>query len=596
MIVSPTVLGAFMAVSGNAIAVETSASTTPEIQAQNIQVAQPDVMTLQPIVPAPQAPEAVLAQTFSSNTAVPAAAPADNGATINQLNRYGSEGRPNPMSQVTSVSQLSDVQPTDWAFQSLQSLVDRYGCIVGYPDGTYRGNRPLTRYEFAAGLNACMDKVNELIAQGTAGLVSKDDLAALQKLQEEFAAELATLRGRVDALEARTSTLEAQQFSTTTKLQGEAIFAITDNFGGTNGVGASNTVFLNRVRLNFLTSFTGKDTLWTRFQVGNSTGVGSLAGTNLPAPPVGADPQSGQTFDFGSGGAAFILDTLNYTFPVGDKLKIAVEANAGYWPDLIPTLNPYFEDYDGGQGSLSLFGQRNPIYRIGDGAGAGVLFSYDFTDAISLSGGYMANTTGANPGPDSGLFNGSYTALAQLTFRPNDRIGIGLTYNRAYFSSRFDANNIPISNPLFLGNVGTAFANITGTGAYTTDSFGASGTFALTPGIVINGWFNYTRANATSGGGFADIYSYAIGLALPDFGKKGNVLGILAGAQPYTGAAGNGLTGTGNATPFHVEGFYRYQLTDNISITPGIIWLTAPGQTSATDDIFIGTLRTTFLF
>ncbi|HEY9301337.1 MAG TPA: iron uptake porin, partial [Phormidium sp.] len=56
--------------------------------------------------------------------------------------------------QVTSVSQLSDVQPTDWAFQALQSLVERYGCIEGYPDRTYRGNRAITRYEFAAGLNA----------------------------------------------------------------------------------------------------------------------------------------------------------------------------------------------------------------------------------------------------------------------------------------------------------------------------------------------------------------------------------------------------------------------------------------------------------
>ncbi len=61
------------------------------------------------------------------------------------------------MSQVTSVSQLSDVQPTDWAFQALQSLVERYGCIAGYPDGTFRGNRALTRYEFAAGLNACLN-------------------------------------------------------------------------------------------------------------------------------------------------------------------------------------------------------------------------------------------------------------------------------------------------------------------------------------------------------------------------------------------------------------------------------------------------------
>ena len=63
--------------------------------------------------------------------------------------------------QVTSVTQLSDVQPTDWAFQALQSLVERYGCIAGYPDSTYRGNRTMTRYEFAAGLNACLDRITE---------------------------------------------------------------------------------------------------------------------------------------------------------------------------------------------------------------------------------------------------------------------------------------------------------------------------------------------------------------------------------------------------------------------------------------------------
>ncbi len=65
------------------------------------------------------------------------------------------------MSQVTSVSQLTDVRPTDWAFQALQSLVERYGCIVGFPDKTYRGSQALTRYEFAAGLNACLDRIND---------------------------------------------------------------------------------------------------------------------------------------------------------------------------------------------------------------------------------------------------------------------------------------------------------------------------------------------------------------------------------------------------------------------------------------------------
>ncbi|PHM05958.1 hypothetical protein CK516_37130, partial [Nostoc sp. 'Peltigera malacea cyanobiont' DB3992] len=186
----------------------------------------------------------------------------DDNNVLEQVNRYNSEGNnQNSLSQVTSVSQFSDVQPTDWAFQALQSLVERYGCIAGYPDSTYRGNRALTRYEFAAGLNACLNRVNELIATATTGLVSKQDLTTLQRLQEEFSAELSTLRGRVDAVEARSAELEANQFSTTTKLVGEAIFAVTDNFGNNDN---NNTVFQDRVRLDLQTSFTGKDTLHTR--------------------------------------------------------------------------------------------------------------------------------------------------------------------------------------------------------------------------------------------------------------------------------------------------------------------------------------------
>ncbi len=176
------------------------------------------------------------------------------------------------MGQVTSVSQLSDVQPTDWAFQALQSLVERYGCIAGYPDGTYRGNRALTRYEFAAGLNACLDRVNELISTATSDLVRREDLATLQRLQEEFAAELATLRGRVDSLEAATAELEANQFSTTTKLNGEAIVAAVGATGGAPDDDDPNIILVDRVRLNLTTSFTGKDLLITGLQAYNLGG------------------------------------------------------------------------------------------------------------------------------------------------------------------------------------------------------------------------------------------------------------------------------------------------------------------------------------
>lgn len=200
--------------------------------------------------------------------------------------------------QVTSVSQLSDVRPTDWAFGALQSLVERYGCIAGYPDGTFRGNRAMTRYEFAAGLNACLDQITKQIGASTANLVKKEDLVALQRLQEEFAAELATLRGRVDALEARTSELEANQFSTTTKLSGFAWFNMTGAFANDkvrveatdrNAVPVARTggrdpvtnrpivqkvdnpeiTFSQLVWLTLNTSFTGKDQLITQLAVGN---------------------------------------------------------------------------------------------------------------------------------------------------------------------------------------------------------------------------------------------------------------------------------------------------------------------------------------
>ena len=185
-----------------------------------------------------------------------------------------SETQSTSFGQVTSVSQLSDVYPTDWAFQALQSLVERYGCIAGYPDGTFRGNRSATRYEMAAALNACLDNISDKFA-------TKEDLEAVRALQEEFQAELATLRGRVDGLEARTATLEAQQFSTTTKLQGEVVMA--GQFGdfvnnptnttaalGAGNIGGSRASVLSRVRLNFNTSFSGEDLLQTQLEVGNN--------------------------------------------------------------------------------------------------------------------------------------------------------------------------------------------------------------------------------------------------------------------------------------------------------------------------------------
>ena len=127
---------------------------------------------------------------------------------INGVSDYAADAE-----QVTSVSQFSDVVPTDWAYQALANLVEQYGCVAGYPNGTFRGNRAMTRYEAAALLNACLDRITEVTDE-------------LKRLMKEFERELAVLRGRVDGLEARVGELEATQFSTTTKLRGFTRFVV----------------------------------------------------------------------------------------------------------------------------------------------------------------------------------------------------------------------------------------------------------------------------------------------------------------------------------------------------------------------------------
>ena len=193
LLVSPAVLGAALVASAGAIAAESAPATSQVSELAAVESLQ-SVEAVASQSAAPEAPVAEAAPSFAEPTTLAQAADA---GSLSQINTYSLEGRADDAGQVTSVSQLSDVQPTDWAFQALQSLVERYGCIAGYPDGTYRGNRAMTRYEFAAGLNACLDRVNELIAAGTADLATREDLATLVAWIDEQNAEHQWLKNEV---------------------------------------------------------------------------------------------------------------------------------------------------------------------------------------------------------------------------------------------------------------------------------------------------------------------------------------------------------------------------------------------------------------
>ncbi len=522
--------------------------------------------------------------------------------TLSQIDSYSNEGKgdSNSIAQVTSVSQLSDVQPTDWAFQALQSLVERYGCIAGYPDGTYRGNRATTRYEFAAGLNACLDRVNELIATATADAVRREDLATLQRLQEEFATELATLRGRVDSLEVASAELEANQFSTTTKLLGEVVAAVSDAFGDTVG-DQNNTVLQARARLEFQSSFSGTDILHTRLAAGNAQTFNT-----------GGTFEGQQTFNLApSTDNRIFLDWAAYEFSIS-KVRVYLAAIGGIYADFVPTVNPYFEGFTGGNGALSVFAEHNPIYNIGGGGGGGINIPFGergVLGATSISLGYFADNanspgrTGGIVNGDLGFVNGDFSALGQINFNLGDRLGIAATYVRGYHNAGDGIFDLGSSASRAIGTpvVGTSQANdpsalLGGATKLSTDSYGLSAALRLSDRISISGWVTKTDVELIDVGS-ADVWSYALGVAFPDLGKEGNVLGIIAGVEPtLRDLDAPGARNFDNEYGYHIEGFYKYQLTDNISLTPGVIWLTAPGQSANREDIVIGTLRTTFTF
>jgi hypothetical protein len=498
--------------------------------------------------------------------------------------------------QVTSVSQFSDVQLTDWAFGALQSLVERYGCIAGYPNSTYRGDRALTRYEFAAGLNACLDRINELIGTSTSNLVNKEDLAVLQKLQTDFAAELATLRGRVDTLEARTATLEQQQFSTTTKLNAQIITAVSDTFG--NRVGGtrdeSNAYFATRGRLNLESSFTGEDLLRVRLEFGN---FANADGTSQIAAATGTG-MTRLNFDYDSNNTVFVPH-IRYYFPVSDSLNFVVGPTGIGYTDISTTVTPP-TIADDGNGVPSLFGSYSPLFRRG---GGGAAANWNITEDLVLTVGYLASSPN-DPSPKNGLFDGGYNALAHLAYY-GEQGAIGVAYSHGYS---------PGGTVEVAAGTGSILANSPfGDSIATSNSIvGTQGYYRFSPNFQVHAWGGYIwttaensgLSNVSNGrggtdslfvnsGNNANAWFGAVGLSFPDVGGRGNLPGILFGLPPRVTSSDVREEGDNS---YHIEAFYRWRVNDNISVTPGFWVVFNPENNSDNDTQYVGVLRTTFDF
>ncbi|NET81163.1 MAG: iron uptake porin [Moorea sp. SIO1F2] len=482
-----------------------------------------------------------------------------------------------PMAQVTPVWQLRDIQPTDWSFQALQSLVKRYGVIVGYPDGTFQGDRPLTRYEFAAALNSVLDAIDQLIESGSETIPTQEDLATLERLGTEFSAELAETQRQIESLEVRTKTLEQKQFSPKVKLGGQVILGVSTAAGGEPpGRGEIETVLSHLTLIQLSSSLVDpkRDKLQVGFVAGNFDDRGfanpQALNTNMTLLSYQADTDN-----------QFELSSLEYRFAVSDRLVFTFKPVGFSLNSVLNSNSPYQSARDG---ALSRFAGASPIFKIGSlDAGGGLDFL--LTNRARLQVAYGVRNGNSS---DGGLFSADHRALGvQLLATPANNLRTGIAYVNAFArNGRLDtftgSNNADISGGF---NEPATIHAVNGTLAW-----------RVTPKITLGAWGGVTLTDSLPSDALVLSTTYLFSLGISDlFGRKGDLLAVMVG-QPPRLRAGLNIVRADEGSSMHYEAFYRFRVSNRVSITPGFFIVTDPGHISENNNIFVGSIRTGFSF
>ena len=615
-------------------------------------------------------------QLLVSSAVVALVAPLAAMAAESDLNRYA----PVSSDQITNISQFGDVQPTDWAYQALNNLVEQYGCVAGYPSGTFKGAKPLSRYEAAALLNSCLDRVTEATDE-------------LKRLAQEFERELGLINGKITGLEKKIGKLEAMQFSTTTKLQGELTYDIgAVSFGGSqygpstaNGAGATtpNTGTTNAtrysgnnnrnwgaltfnydLRLNLNTSFTGKDLLYTRLRSGN---FANSAFNGNPYNLVALDKAFGTCSSGATGNTncnnLFQLDRLYYRFPVGKTFTALVGARARnteflaitpsfYKADLLDvfTLNGAPATYNKATGGMFGLMWKQQVKKGQPYFAASTSYVAPNADNSNPSSGGLATSASGGSfltqigwaGPQFALtaawrygqcnqnLTRRGTQFANQTL-PCDSSGLGASNVNPNWSGNAFSNNFALNAAwqpvktswvpsVSLGWGISAVAHPNYNGYLTAASF-SNNNAATVIGQPIPAYGNVQN--------ISQMQSWQLGLQWNDLFAKGNAAGFSFGQPTYVTA----LTQNGIRKPYQSSGrrqtatymgfqdnpngsndgnyafewWYKFQVSNNISITPAIFYLSRPnGQYTAspgvpttngsTNNAFGGLVQTQFKF
>ncbi|WP_204105135.1 MULTISPECIES: iron uptake porin [Spirulina sp. CCY15215] len=468
---------------------------------------------------------------------------------------------------ILPVFQLQDVQPTDWAYEALRSLVERYNCLQT-SDDIFRGQQTLSRNEFAVGLNDCLANLQNLLAV---------DRETVQKLRENFQpelTELATTSSQVDSLEARITELQANQFSTTVKFGGQTVLNLATSGGGNPpGLGNTETVFAHQTQLAFLTSFTGRDRFTFAFSTGNFDNLGFANFQVLNTYMALLNSQSGLSNDL-------VLNSLEYrTAAFNNRVVFTVKPLGFSLTDVLTANTPYLES---GHGAVSRFASGSPFLQIG-ALNSGFGFDWLVSDRTRLQMAYgVRNSSGR------GLFDANHRTLGiQVLNKPSENIITGVAYLNGYASDgRLDTLT------------GSFNADTSGFFLEPADIHALNFTMQirLHPNVVLGAWggFALTRSRESQAIALSATGSLSLGIADP-FGREGDFFALMLGIPPKL-IAGAAIERIDADTSLHFETFYRFRINDNLSILPGFFLVTDPGHIRDNSTIFVGSVRTVFRF
>ncbi len=269
---------------------------------------------------------------------------------------------------------LSDVPLNSWAYDAVDQLA-KDGIIKGYPDGTYKGARPMTRYEAAVLAYRAVDMIEAQITANKA--VAKADIDAANKLLAAFGAQLKAVQAHVDALQKQADATDASLNTTNRVVAGQAA-----------QIGALND-FNRRAQIHVTDIFRS-------FAYGQNVqaNCGSFA---YAANPAGAAANGVQTYCANTGGGNALLQGVK---------------TGGYqpvWGNNPPSGNFANGAHNQGQGfnyfKITFSGNPSP----------NVAFLVELSDSARMATGTGTSTQTTDCIPTQNYLNGNAGQAATLT-------------------------------------------------------------------------------------------------------------------------------------------------------------------------------------